>query len=232
MEANARATCTLQCGLTKEELNRVDPFSSTKELWEKLIELYEGTFETKVSKRDLLFNKLYNLKMQEGETTSQLNTRIQDILNCLHAVGKKVENRDVIRYALNAFPRNTLWASMVDAYKVSKDLSSIKLDEHFSEFELHEQTNARPIEKGIALVVGTSKIRDPRSWRRIKPESEEEPDSDDDDDELIAELVNLVRKLYKKKKGFNKKDLKKAIQSKEAQPNSKVEFEVTCYGCN
>ena len=138
VEADAKATCTIQCGLTKEELNRVGPFSSAKELWEKLIELHEGTSETKVSKRDLLLNKLYNLKMQEGETASSLHARIQDILNSLHGIGQKVENRDIIRYALNSFPRNTLWASMVDAYKVSKDLSSLKLDELFSEFELHE----------------------------------------------------------------------------------------------
>ena len=67
VEVAAKATCTIQCGLTKEELNRVGPFSSAKELWEKLIELHEGTSETKVSKRDLLLNKLYNLKMQEGD---------------------------------------------------------------------------------------------------------------------------------------------------------------------
>ncbi|XP_074562818.1 uncharacterized protein LOC141819414, partial [Curcuma longa] len=47
VEADAKATCTLQCGLTKEELNRVGPFSSAKELWEKLIELHEGTSDTK-----------------------------------------------------------------------------------------------------------------------------------------------------------------------------------------
>ncbi|XP_074561559.1 uncharacterized protein LOC141817832, partial [Curcuma longa] len=130
VEANARATCTLQCGLTKEELNRVGPFSSAKELWEKLIELHEGTSDTK-----------------EGETATQLHARIQDLLNGLHAIGQKVDNRDIIRYSLNAFPRNTLWASMVDAYKVSKDLSSVKLDELFAEFELHEQINSRPAEK-------------------------------------------------------------------------------------
>ena len=123
-----------------------------------------------------------------------------------------------------------MWASMVDAYKVSKELSSIKLDELFSEFELHEQTNAQPTEKGIALVAGTSRTREPRPRRRTEPESDEEPDSANEDDELTTELINLVKKLYKKKKGFNKKDLKKAVQSKEAQSISKVKFEVTCYG--
>ncbi|XP_042380064.1 uncharacterized protein LOC121972464 [Zingiber officinale] len=106
IEANVKAIQTLQCGLTKEELNQANPFSSAKELWEKLIELHEGTSTTKVD-----------------ETTSQLHARIQDLLNGLHAIRQKVENRDIIRYTLNAFKRYTLWASMVDAYKVSKDHS-------------------------------------------------------------------------------------------------------------
>ncbi|XP_042408283.1 uncharacterized protein LOC121997741 [Zingiber officinale] len=75
VEADAKATCTLQCGLTKEELNRVGPFSSAKKLWEKLIELHEETFDTK-----------------EGETASQLQSRIQDLLNGHHRIGQKVEN--------------------------------------------------------------------------------------------------------------------------------------------
>ncbi|XP_042448924.1 uncharacterized protein LOC122033826 [Zingiber officinale] len=102
VEANVRSTCTLQCGLTKEELKRVSPFSSAKELWEKLIELHKGTSDTKVSKRDLLLNKLYNLRMQENETATQLHARIQDLLNGLHAIGQRIENRDIIRYQQNA----------------------------------------------------------------------------------------------------------------------------------
>ncbi|XP_042374420.1 uncharacterized protein LOC121967949 [Zingiber officinale] len=75
IEADAKATCKLQCGLTKEELNKVGPFLSAKELWEKLIELHKGTSDTK-----------------EGETSSQLHARIQDLLNGLHAIGQEVGN--------------------------------------------------------------------------------------------------------------------------------------------
>ncbi|XP_074579575.1 uncharacterized protein LOC141836066 [Curcuma longa] len=73
IEAGAKATQTLQCELTKEELNRVRPFFSAKDRWDKLIELHEGTSDTKVSKRDLLINKLYNIKMMEGESASGLH---------------------------------------------------------------------------------------------------------------------------------------------------------------
>ncbi|XP_042404992.1 uncharacterized protein LOC121995279 [Zingiber officinale] len=80
VKVDANATCMLQCELTKEELNKVGSFSSAKELWNKLIELHEGALDAK-----------------EGETASQLHARIQDLLNSLHAIGQRIENRDVIR---------------------------------------------------------------------------------------------------------------------------------------
>ncbi|MCQ7222065.1 hypothetical protein NP006_23470, partial [Salmonella enterica] len=212
IEADARATQALQCGLTKEELSRVGPCISAKELWNKLIELHEGTSDTKVSKHDLIFNKLFNMKMQEGETASQLHARIQDLLNGLHAIGQQVENRDIIRYTLNAFPRNSLWASMVDAYKVSKDLSTLRLDALFFEFELHEQTNLPKTEKGIALVAGTSK--EPKSRQRSKPEPEPESESESDEEE---HLVNMVRKMFTRRKN---------------KPWNTNKNGVTCYNCN
>ncbi|XP_074566099.1 uncharacterized protein LOC141822661 [Curcuma longa] len=86
IEVDVKATQTLQCELTKEELNKVGPFISAKDLWDKLIELHEGTSDTKVSKRDLLINKLYNIKMMEGESASGLHARIQDLLNGMHAI--------------------------------------------------------------------------------------------------------------------------------------------------
>ncbi|XP_042445216.1 uncharacterized protein LOC122030094 [Zingiber officinale] len=80
IKVDAKATQTLQCRLTKEELNQVGLFSSAKELWEKLIKLHERTSDTK-----------------EGESASQHHAQIQDLLNDLHAIGQKVKNCDIIR---------------------------------------------------------------------------------------------------------------------------------------
>lgn len=68
-------------------------------------------------------------------------------------------------------PRNTLWAPMIDAYKISRDLS--KLDELFSEFELHEQTNINQAEKDIILVAGQIKSRESKSKSQPKSKSED-----------------------------------------------------------
>ncbi|XP_042416654.1 uncharacterized protein LOC122005610 [Zingiber officinale] len=81
-QINFKALYIIQCRLTKEELNRIDPYENAKELWDKLIELHKGTNNAK-----------------EGETASQLHARIKDILNGLHIISHQLENRDMIRTA-------------------------------------------------------------------------------------------------------------------------------------
>ncbi|XP_074556829.1 uncharacterized protein LOC141812719 [Curcuma longa] len=97
-QANAKAVVTMQCGLSFEQLIKVGPFRSAKELWDKLIELNEGTKDSRVAKRDLLINQMQNFLMKEGETVSQLHGRFKELLNGLHAIGERLENRDLISH--------------------------------------------------------------------------------------------------------------------------------------
>ncbi|XP_074559937.1 uncharacterized protein LOC141815988 [Curcuma longa] len=117
IEADAKATQTLQCGLTKEELNRVGPFSSAKDLWTKLIELHEGTSDTK--------------------------------------------------------------------------------------------------EKGIALLAGT----DPKKTKKV-PEDSESSESETND-EVATELVNLVRKMFRNKRGIRRSEIKKVVNKSKPTSNGK-----------
>ncbi|XP_042404748.1 uncharacterized protein LOC121994939 [Zingiber officinale] len=65
-QTDSKALNTIQCVLTKKELNRVNPHENAKDLWDKLIELHKET---------------PNLK--DGETANQLHARIKGILNRL-----------------------------------------------------------------------------------------------------------------------------------------------------
>ncbi|XP_074557046.1 uncharacterized protein LOC141813034 [Curcuma longa] len=99
-QADAKAVVTLQCGINKDQLIKVGPFTSAKDLWNKLIELHEGTRDSRIAKRDLFLNQLQNLTMKENETVSELHGRFKEILNGLHTVDERVENRDLVRYVL------------------------------------------------------------------------------------------------------------------------------------
>lgn len=106
--------------------------------------------------------------MRDGEQINQLHGRFKKLLNDLHSIGEKVENRDLIKYAFNAFPKTTLRPSIVDEYKVSRDLSIVKLNKLFCEFELCEQSNTGLQDKGIALVVYLKAKATTKSKRKEK----------------------------------------------------------------
>ena len=227
-QADAKAVVTLQCGIAKDQLVKVGPFTSAKDLWNKLIELQEGTRDSRIAKRDLFLNQLQNLVMKENETVSEIHGRFKEIINGLHSVDERVENRDLVRYALKAFPRNALWSSMVDAYKVSKDLSIVKLDEFFCEMELHELANKGQKEKGIALVA-EEKSKEGRRKKEKKKEKEivsssSSSESDDEGESSSSEMANFVRRIMRRSRRYKGK-------GKPSEQNID-KTNVTCYECS
>ena len=226
-QADAKAMVTLQCGIAKDQLVKVGPFTSARDLWNKLIELQEGTRDSRIAKRDLFLNQLQNLTMKENENVSELHGRFKEIINGLHSIDEHVENRDLVRYVLKAFPRNALWSSMVDAYKVSKDLSIVKLDEFFCEMELHELANKGQKEKGIALVAG-ERSKDGRRKKEKKKEKEisSSTSSSESDDEgessSSSEMANFVRRIMRRSRRY---------KGKPNDPNID-KSNVTCYECS
>ncbi|XP_074556832.1 uncharacterized protein LOC141812726 [Curcuma longa] len=120
--ANGKAEFHLLTVLPEQDVNRIGKYNSAKELWEKFLELHEGTSEAKLARRDILRSKLTNLRMEDGQSVAQLHAKVKELITSLENLGEKVTNRDAQRYALNAFPRTSDWTSIIDAYYISKDL--------------------------------------------------------------------------------------------------------------
>ena len=116
---------------------------------------------------------------------------------------------------------------MVDAYKVSKDLSIVKLDEFFCEMELHELANTVQKEKGIALVAG-EKSKDGRRKKEKKekeiPTSSSSSESDDEGGSSSSEMANFMRRIMRRSRRYKGKG--KSID----QNVDKTNF--TCYECS
>ena len=202
--ANKKAEFHLLSVLPTQEVNRVGTYNSAKELWEKFLELHEGTSEAKLARRDLLRNQLTNLRFEEGETIAHLHSRIQELITRLTNLGEEVSNRDSLRYALNSFPRNSKWASLVDAFYISKDLEKISLDEFFSTFEVHESRCAGPKEPKNNVALKAS---------RDEPESE----SSLDDEEMVM-MVRRFKNICKSRKSNH--------------PQGRKKRTIRCYHCD
>lgn len=67
----------------------------SKELWEKFIEIHEGTMEVKLEGSDLLRTQFNNLKLEKEKKLSSLHARIKEIQNGLTSIGETISNQDM-----------------------------------------------------------------------------------------------------------------------------------------
>ncbi|PKA46011.1 hypothetical protein AXF42_Ash021374 [Apostasia shenzhenica] len=134
-------------------------------MWEKLIELHEGTSEVKRAKKALYKNQFDNFKIREGEFVAQIHSRFKEIYHGLVGLGDNLENREVVCKVLEVFPRTQLWVGKVDAIGVSQNLDTYKIDELFSHMELHETRygGEKEVKKDIALVAEEEVSKKPSS---------------------------------------------------------------------
>ncbi|XP_074586962.1 serpin-ZXA-like [Curcuma longa] len=101
--ANGKAVYHLLSVLPAQEVNRIGDYASAKELWEKFLELHEGTSEAKLAKRDLLRNQLTNLRMEEGETVAHLHSKIKGLITELTNLGEKGKKRSPKRRTVKCY---------------------------------------------------------------------------------------------------------------------------------
>ncbi|XP_073275390.1 uncharacterized protein [Primulina huaijiensis] len=86
---------TLYKTLDKNIFSKIKMCSTTKELWEKLIQICEGNEQTKENKLSVAMQKFENLKMKVGETLNEFDERFSSLFNELAALGKDSGNREI-----------------------------------------------------------------------------------------------------------------------------------------
>ncbi|WRX11446.1 Integrase [Theobroma cacao] len=75
VQVNFKAINTLHCALTPTEFNKVSSCTTTKQVWEKLRIIHEGTSQVKESKIDLLTHSYEMFKMEPGEDITSMFDR-------------------------------------------------------------------------------------------------------------------------------------------------------------
>lgn len=100
-----------------------------KRTLEKLIKLHEGSSKAKLAKRDMLSTLLSSLKLVKGELVANLHSKLKKILIGLNNLKVTITNRDILRSAINVFPRTTQCMSIIDSFYIFKDLEVYTLNE-------------------------------------------------------------------------------------------------------
>ncbi|MQM12966.1 hypothetical protein Taro_045887 [Colocasia esculenta] len=76
--ANWSAMNIMQCSLHPTEFSRVPSCSSAKEIWNRLMVIYEGSSEVKETKANMLVSEYEAFKMKHDETISEMYGRNEE----------------------------------------------------------------------------------------------------------------------------------------------------------
>lgn len=83
-------------------MKRSHVIETTKEMWDKLKVIYEGTEHVKQNLASLLVYELF--KMKDGEFIKETFARFEKVIGELKVVGKKQPVADQITKILRSFP--------------------------------------------------------------------------------------------------------------------------------
>ena len=116
--------------------NRIKSCKTAKEIWDKLIELCEGSESSKKNKLDIFLTKFQSIRMNEGETIEHYEIRICSILNELASLDKILTKEEVNHKILNSL--SPAWEIKSEIMKGMQEGDNLTTSEFWSELKAHE----------------------------------------------------------------------------------------------
>ena len=178
--ANAKAMNSITSGITDSEFTKIMHCNSAKEMWEKLIGLYDGDSKVKKAKLQTHRRQFESLKMEDEEDIAAYLLRVAEVVNSLKGLDEKVEESTIVQKVLRSLPDR--FDSKISAIEESKDLDTLKMDELHGILTAYEMRKGGPSSKDAAFKASKSK------------KGKERNDCSDESD-VESELAQYVRKL-------------------------------------
>lgn len=100
---------------------------SAKEVWDKLVSLYNGDSKVKKAKLQTHRRQFESLKMDDKEHIASLFLRVAGVVNSLKGLGENIEESTIVQKVLRSLPDK--FDSKVSAIEEIKDLDTLKMDE-------------------------------------------------------------------------------------------------------
>jgi hypothetical protein len=127
---------------------KIGECSKSHDSWETLEKAYKGSVKVKVVKLQILRRDFESLSMKENERDESVITRVQNIVNVIHAQGESLEDRRIVEFVLRSIPKKIDLVTI--AIKESRDLSQITLANLFEILQVHEERlkkNEEPLDQ-------------------------------------------------------------------------------------
>jgi hypothetical protein len=186
---NSKAINALLNGLSDTVFTKVAHYKSTKEIWDKLRNIYEGDSKVKPAKLQIYRGQLEQLKMKEDEDIASYFLRVDETVNAIIGLVEEIEESIIVQKVLRSLPMR--FNPKISALEERSDLNSISMDElHgiFTAYEMRTEQENPDVKEATFKALKISKQK--------KKEQEEYSSSNDisEDDEEVANFVKRLNK--------------------------------------
>jgi hypothetical protein len=135
-ENNSKDKNALFNGLNDTVSTKVTHCKSTKEIWDKLLNIYEGDTKFKEAKLQTYRGQFEQLKMKEDENIAAYFLRVNETVNAIIGLGEEIEESVIVQKVLRSLPM--IFNPKISTLEERLDLNSISMDELHGIFTAYE----------------------------------------------------------------------------------------------
>jgi hypothetical protein len=135
---NYRALNLITTALDRNVYDRVSHFETAHDVWLKLCNTYEGSFEIKSSRRDTYNRQYQTFSHKPGESLNDCFAQFESIVSSLRSCGPLAysdnERAKQLLYAVDG----SIWGMKITALEESSDFATLDTEKRFSKLKSHE----------------------------------------------------------------------------------------------
>jgi hypothetical protein len=171
---NANGMNAILNGLAEAEFVKVMHLQTTKEMWDKLINNYEGNEKVKDAKLQTYTVQFEKLEMKEDETIGKYFLILEEMVNAMKALGEEIEEPSLVQKILRSLPDR--FNPKVSTIKELNDIKTLSFDQLLRTLTTYE----------MRIVTDKTTSRE-ASFK-------EDKDEDCEPDEIEAKFVRRLKK--------------------------------------
>src|SRR3954465_1524936 len=122
--------------ISHSEYEKILNRDTAYDIYESLKMTHEGNAQVKETKAFSLIQKYEAFKMEDDENIEKMFSRFQMLTAGLRVLDKGYTKADHVKKIIRSLPRR--WDPMVTAFKISKNLNEVSLEELISALRSHE----------------------------------------------------------------------------------------------
>jgi hypothetical protein len=133
---NSKATNVLLNGFFEMVFNKVSHCKSSKDIWDKVRNIYEGDSKVKETKLQTYRVQFEQLKMKEDENIASYFLRVGETVNAIMGLGEEIKESIIVQKVLISLPMR--FDPKISTLEEREDLNSISMYELHGIFTAYE----------------------------------------------------------------------------------------------